>query len=142
MGSADLPLMQGSISHNIRYRKPGISKDDFEKIQESCGLNRMLTELPDGLQTRVLEGGRNLSMGQRQKIAMARAIIGNPLILLLDEIDANLDSEAGKALDRVLDQFKGTVIMVSHQPERISKADVVWEMENGRLVGVKPVQKG
>lgn len=141
IGSSDLPLLRGSISHNIRYRMPHISDDEFIRIQKLCGLQEMLTELPDGLQTRVIEGGKNLSLGQRQRISLARAMIGNPLILLLDEADANLDEAGGRALDQVLQQFPGTIIMVTHQPERIAKADAIWQMENGRLVGVKQEKK-
>ena len=141
MASSDLPLLRGSISYNLRYRWPDAPPEELNRIQTLCGLDRMLAELPDGIQTRVLEGGRNLSLGQRQRVSLARAILGNPLILLLDEVDANLDAESGEILNRVLDNFKGTIIMVTHQAERIALADEIWYMDNGSLVRVEQRRK-
>lgn len=141
MVSSDLPLMRGPISRNLLYRWPAATAKELAEVRTLCGLDNMLAELPEGDRTRVLEGGKNLSLGQRQRISLARAILGKPLILLLDEADANLDTEANQALDRVLEQFSGTVIMVSHQPDRIVRADAIWHMESGRLIRVEQVTK-
>jgi ATP-binding cassette subfamily B protein len=141
VASSDLPLLRGSISHNLRYRMPKIPADEFSRIQELCGLEDVLTVLPEGLETHVIEGGRNLSLGQRQRIILARAVIGNPRVLLLDEIDSNIDEAGGRALDRVLAQFPGTVIIASHHPDRIARADAVWRMDGGSLVGLTQEKK-
>ncbi len=93
----------------------------------------MLAGLPAGMETRITEGGKNLSLGQRQRISLARAIVGHPRILLLDEVDNNLDPRAGAALDRVLSGFDGTVLMVTHRVERLMRADVVWHLRDGEL---------
>ncbi len=95
-----------------------------------------MAELPKGDQTRVSEEGGNLSLGQRQRIALARALLGNPSVLLLDEADVHLDLEAGIALKRILDEYTGTVLWVTHSPDSVAIADVVWRIENGRLVEV------
>jgi ATP-binding cassette subfamily B protein len=137
MDSPDLPLLRGSVAHNLLYRRPDAPKEELGRVQSLCGVDKLLAELPEGERTRILEGGKNLSLGQRQRISLARALLGNPSVLLLDEADANLDEEAGRVLDVVLEEFRGTVIMVSHRPERIAKADVIWRLEEGRLVGVE-----
>jgi ABC-type multidrug transport system fused ATPase/permease subunit len=137
MVSSDLPLMRGSIRRNLRYRWPSSTNDELAAISSLCGLDEMLQKLPEGNRTRVLEGGKNFSLGERQRISLARAILGTPAILLLDEADTNLDSEATLILDRVLKQFEGTVIMVTHNPERIARANSIWYMDKGRIVRVK-----
>ncbi|MBP9871759.1 MAG: ATP-binding cassette domain-containing protein, partial [Nitrosomonas sp.] len=78
----------------------------------------------------------SMSVGQRQRIALARALLGNPALLLLDEVDANLDSEANKVIDRVLAEHQGTVLMVTHHLNHIMAADVIWYLEAGRLLEV------
>jgi ABC-type bacteriocin/lantibiotic exporter with double-glycine peptidase domain len=99
-----------------------------------CGVDEILDGLTGGMDTRLAEGGANLSIGQRQRIALARALVGQPRILLLDEADANLDPKAARALDRVLAEYKGTVLLITHRPDWLDSADVIWHLENGRLV--------
>lgn len=141
MVSSELPLMRGSVRRNLRYRYPKSTPEQLEEISRLCGLDDLLHKLPEGDRTRVMEGGKNFSLGERQKISLARAILGNPAILLLDEADTNLDSEAARVLDRVLQQFKGTIIMVTHLRERIAHADTIWHMEKGRIMRVeKPLK--
>jgi ATP-binding cassette subfamily B protein len=80
-------------------------------------------------------------LGERQRIALARALLGNPSILLLDEVDANLDPRTRKILDRVLRSYRGTVLMVTHQKERVEQADMIWHVAEGRLVETGPPAK-
>jgi ABC-type bacteriocin/lantibiotic exporter with double-glycine peptidase domain len=95
----------------------------------------LLDELPEGADTRVIEGGRNLSAGQRQRIALARALLGDPRVLLLDEADSNLDQRARSLVDRVIQAQRGerTVLVVSHRAEVLRWADVIWRLEGGRI---------
>lgn len=137
MDSPDLPLLRGTVAHNLLYRWPDAPKEEGARVQALCGVDKLLAELPDGRRSRVREGGKNLSLGQRQRISLARALLGDPSVLLLDEADANLDEEASRALDAVLENFRGTVIMVSHRPERIANANVIWRLEEGRLAEVR-----
>ena len=80
------------------------------------------------------EGGLNLSPGQRQRIALARALLGGPSILLLDEADANMDPDSARLIDKVLQSYQGKVLFVSHRPEQIAQAEVIWHVAGGKIV--------
>jgi ABC-type multidrug transport system fused ATPase/permease subunit len=131
----DFPLLRGSVERNLRYRAPDAPAEEVERVRALCGIDALLDELPHGAATQVVEGGRNLSAGQRQRIAFARALLGRPRVLLLDEADANLDAAARELVDRVIRAQRGerTVIVVSHRPEILRWADTVWRMDAGRL---------
>ncbi len=136
--SPDLPLLRGTIERNLRYRKRRATEEELARVCRLCGVDQVVLELPDGLGTRVVDGGANLSLGQRQRIALARALLGKPKILLLDEADANLDQKSKTLLDDILGDFKGTVIMVTHQLERVIKADLIWHLDNGQIIESGP----
>jgi len=131
--SPDLPLLRGSVRKNLLYRRPKASAKEISRVWSLCGIDELLKELPQGEDTRVTEEGNNLSLGQRQKISLARAFLGNPRILLLDEADAHLDTEAGITLNRILQGYKGTTLWVTHNRDRLAQADVVWRIEDGSL---------
>jgi len=130
----DLPLLRGSIARNLSYRWPAASEQALTHARALCGIDEILAELPRGINTRVTEDGANLSLGQRQRIGLARAILGNPRLLLLDEVDANLDHGAALALRRVLSEYPGTVLLVTHRLDWVRLADQVWHIEQGQLV--------
>ena len=134
MAGSDLPLLRGTIDKNLTYRWPDAPLEEIQRVRNLCGIGEVLAELPAGDQTRISEGGAGLSAGQRQRIALARAILGNPPLLLLDEVDANLDAQATAVVDRVLAEYKGTVILITHRAERLAAVDIIWHLENGQLV--------
>ncbi len=136
MVSPDLPLLRGTVKKNLLYRWPEAPAEEINRINTLCGIDEILTELPEGDQTRVTEGGGNLSLGQRQRIALARALLGNPSVLLLDEADVHLDLEAGRALGRILDEYTGTILWVTHNRDHLTDADFIWCIEAGRLIDV------
>lgn len=136
MSTPDLPLLRGTVRKNLRYRKAEDSGRGRRKVWKLCEIDQLLAELPEGEATRVAERGLGLSAGQRQRIQLARALRGNPPILLLDEVDANLDPLATQVVERVLTQYKGTILVVTHRAERLAWVDVVWYLENGRLLEV------
>jgi ABC-type multidrug transport system fused ATPase/permease subunit len=134
MVSPDLPLLRGSVERNLRYRWPRAPREALERVTALCGVDEVVEGLPRGLATRLTDGGVNLSVGQRQRIALARALLGDPDILLLDEPDANLDPASCATLERVLESYRGTVLWVTHRARRLAAADVVWYLESGRLI--------
>jgi ABC-type multidrug transport system fused ATPase/permease subunit len=132
--SPDLPLLRGTISKNLCYRWRSAPDAEVARVRKLCGIDDLLTELPDGENTRISEGGTNLSTGQRQRIALARAILGSPPVLLLDEADANLDPGASAIINEILEDYAGTVLVVTHHLKRALCADVLWYMEAGKLI--------
>ena len=138
MVGAELPLLRGTVEKNLLYRWPDAPLQDIERIWSLCGIDELLAGLPQGLQTRISEGGVGLSVGQRQRIALARALLGNPRLLLLDEADSNLDPQAASVIDRVLASYPGTVLLVTHRLDRMASADAIWHMNAGRLVEQGP----
>ena len=133
MAGPDLPLLRGSVQRNLCYRWRAAPPDEIARVRSLCGVDEVLAQLPDGERTRVSEGGLNLSVGQRQRISLARALLGNPPLLLLDEVDANLDPRSNAIIDRILAQHRGTVLLATHHYEHVMAADMVWYLESGQL---------
>ncbi|HEX4883696.1 MAG TPA: ABC transporter ATP-binding protein, partial [Casimicrobiaceae bacterium] len=134
MVGPDLPLLSGTIEYNLRYRCPDAPAHEVNRIAVLCGVDEIVDALPDGLASRLSEAGANLSTGHRTRIALARALLGRPQLLLLDEVDANLDPRSALIIDRVLDDYGGTVLIVTHRLERITRVDTVWHVAGGTLI--------
>lgn len=139
--SQDLPLLRGTVKHNLRYRNPSASKEEYRRVIRECRVDEILETLPKGELTRVSDAGTNLSQGQRTRIALARALLENPAVLLLDETDANLDPRSAAILDDILKRYTGTVLIVTHRMERVARADWVWMLDGGRLAESGPSQE-
>lgn len=133
MVGGDLPLMRGSLERNLRYRWPEAPADEVARVSDLCRIDEVAAALPAG-RVAIQEGGANLSLGQRQRIALARALLGEPAVLLLDEADVNLDPRSNQVIDDVLRDHHGTVLMVTHKIERVARADAVWLVDEGRLI--------
>ncbi|RNE66454.1 ABC transporter ATP-binding protein [Cryobacterium tepidiphilum] len=132
----DLPLMRGTVRRNITYALPDADDDEVERVVRASGLDDVLAELPDGINTWVTEGGRNLSVSQRQRIALARALMGNPPILVLDEPTDGLDRSGKDAFIALLRRHAGTAVLATHDPQEIALADAVVVMAGGRVTQV------
>ncbi|MBI2779824.1 MAG: ABC transporter ATP-binding protein [Gammaproteobacteria bacterium] len=141
MASPDLPLMRGTIEDNLRYRWQQAPDEEIAKVSAFCALDELIKSLPNGMKTRINDAGVNLSLGQRQRIALARALLGEPAVLLLDEADANLDPQAGAVLRRILEEYRGTILLVTHRLEYAAKANVIWHLQDGRLIDSGPARK-
>jgi len=141
MAAPDLPLLRGTVEKNLNYRFPDAPPEEVERVRSLCGIHQVLAELPKGEETKISEGGAGLSAGQRQRIALARAILGNPPLLLLDEVDANLDAQATAVVDRVLAEHRGTVLLIAHRVERLAAADAIWHLDAGRLIEAGPPEQ-
>jgi ABC-type multidrug transport system fused ATPase/permease subunit len=133
----ELPLMRGTVRRNLTYRNKNASDDELQRVILATGLDTVIDELPNGLETWINEGASNISSGQRQRIAVARAMLGNPPILLLDEPSSNLDPASREAFRHVLARHHGTILLVTHDPIEMSLADQVWHLANGRVEAVE-----
>lgn len=134
MVSGDLPLMRGSVRRNVTYRRPSATEAEIWQVLAACGLGDLVRAMPEGLDTWITEGGRNLSAGERQRLALARAIMGYPRILLLDEPTANLDAQSIASFLDVVGRYPGTVFLATHDPDEAERMDIVWRLEGGHLV--------
>ena len=139
VASVRVPLMRGSIAMNLRYRAPHATDDDVAEVQRLCGLTQVLQRLPRGDQTRLTEGAPELSVGDGQRLLIARAMLGSPALLILDSVDSHLDAETSRRIADALTGYDGIVLMAAVRPEMRDVADVVWRMaDEGLLVEVQP----
>ncbi|WP_157155671.1 ABC transporter ATP-binding protein [Diaminobutyricimonas sp. LJ205] len=134
----DLPLTRGTVRRNLTYAMPDVSDDELQRVLAVTGVDDLLDDLPHGLETWVTEGGRNLSLSQRQRIALGRAIMGSPPILLLDEPTHGLDEKGRDRLLQMLSRHRGTVLLASHDPRELALADTVIVLTDGLVVAEVP----
>jgi ATP-binding cassette subfamily C protein len=129
------------VAANIARFEPDADARDIIQAARDAGAHEMALRLPQGYETRVGEGGAALSSGQRQRLALARALYGQPFITVLDEPNSNLDSEGEDALvDAMLAVRRrgGIVIVVTHRPTALAGVDRVAVMIDGRLQAFGP----
>ena len=130
----DASLMDGTVRENLMYALDAPLSDVslMEKLSEA-GMSELPSELENGLDTQVGEGGSNLSGGQRQRICIARMLLNPPEIILLDEVTSSLDARAEDNADRALHTLlKGrTVIMVTHKIQTVQDADQIILLQDG-----------
>ena len=134
--SQDRPLISGTIRENITYGcTRNITEKELDEVVRQAGLSELIASLPDGLDTRVEANGTNFSGGQRQCIAIARAIMRNPDYLLLDEATSNLDAQSEKQVSEALaNLMKGrTTVMIAHSLSAITHADNIIVLKDGRM---------
>jgi len=128
-------LFSGTIRENIAYGRPGASLKEIQKAAKSANATEFITKLPNGLDTVVGERGMKLSGGQKQRIAIARAILKDAPILILDEATSSLDSKAEHEVQVALEKLmKGrTVLIIAHRLSTISEVDVIVTIKNGEV---------
>jgi len=124
----------GSFRSNILLNLPGASAEEMVAAAEIAGLASDIRRLPMKYETRVAEGGSNLSGGQRQRLAIARAIIPQPSILLLDEASSHLDVASEAQLNANLEQLRCTRVVIAHRLSAVRTADQILVLCNGRAV--------
>jgi len=128
-------LFAGTVRDSIAYARPDASDDEVVAAARATGAHDMITRLPGGYQHEVAERGRNLSAGQRQLIALARAQLADPAILLLDEATAALDLAAEAAVNRAIAELTAarTTIVVAHRLTTAARADRIVVLDQGRI---------
>jgi ABC-type multidrug transport system fused ATPase/permease subunit len=129
-------IFSGTISENIKLSKPDATEEEIRQACESADCLQFILKQKKGFETRIGQGGINLSGGQAQRLAIARALIRKPAILLLDEPSSALDTESESAIMATLYDLKNTmtIILVGHHLKAISKADRLVVVDDGKIV--------
>jgi subfamily B ATP-binding cassette protein MsbA len=128
-------LYEGSIKENILFPRPDASEEELMAAVEGAYVHEFTDRFEDGLETIIGERGVKLSGGQRQRISIARALLANPKIIILDEATSNLDTESETFIQKSLQTLMKdrTTFVIAHRLSTIQKADQILVIENGRI---------
>lgn len=129
-------LFSGTIADNIRFGRPDAPDSVVEEAARLSNAHEFIVALPDGYDTEILEGGVNLSIGQRQLICIARAVLADPRILILDEATSSVDMVTEALIQEALQRLLAgrTAIVIAHRLSTVRKADVICVVQAGRIV--------
>ena len=133
----DVALFDGTVAENICRFDQEATSDAILKAAQIAGVHDIILRLPEGYSTRIGEGGMSLSAGQRQRIGLARAVFGDPFLVVLDEPNANLDADGENALTRaiqILRHNKRIVIVISHRPSALSALNMAMVLYEGKAI--------
>jgi ATP-binding cassette subfamily C protein len=131
----DVALCDGTVAENISRFEASPSPDAVIAAAKAAGVHELILTLPEGYETRIGERGEALSAGHRQRIALARALYGEPFLVILDEPNSNLDTEGDMALSKAIRGVcdrGGIVIVIAHRPSVLATVDLVLALVNGR----------
>jgi len=129
-------LFHDTIRRNLLYGKPGASQDQLEAAARAANIHERIAELPDAYDTVVGERGYKLSGGEKQRLAIARVILKDPSILILDEATSSLDTTSERLVQAALEPLMQgrTTIAIAHRLSTILQADVIFVLDRGRVV--------
>ena len=129
-------LFSGTVADNIRYNNENVTKDDVVAAAKTVGAHGFILSLDDGYDTVLAERGVNLSVGQRQLLSFARAVVGNPRVIILDEATANIDTHTEVLIQQALQKVLAgrTSIVIAHRLSTVRNADNIVVLDQGRLV--------
>ncbi|KMO39113.1 type I secretion protein [Methylobacterium variabile] len=137
----EVELFPGTVAANIARFRPGAEAEGIIAAAKAARVHEMILSLPEGYQTQIGERGALLSAGQRQRLALARALYGDPFLVVLDEPNSNLDQEGEAALTEAIAGVRargGIVVVVAHRPSALAALDQVMVMAHGRVQALGP----
>ncbi|MDB5643593.1 MAG: rhizobiocin secretion protein [Hyphomicrobiales bacterium] len=140
----DIELFEGTIAENIARFRPDASMADVIAAAQDAGVHELILHLDKGYETDIRSGGQPLSAGQRQRIALARALFGNPFLVVLDEPNSNLDSDGEEALTRAIASVRargGIVVVIAHRPSALAAVDMVMVLAKGQAQAFGPKEQ-
>ena len=129
-------LFEDTVENNIRFGRPDASEDEIIAVAKKACCHDFIMTLPDGYQTKIGEGGSSLSGGEKQRISIARAILKDAPIVILDEATASVDPENEQELQKAIRELTKdkTILMIAHRLSTVRTADQIIVLENGRIV--------
>ena len=133
--SQDVFLFHGTVRENIAYGRPGATRDDIIAAARLAEAHEFITRLPQGYETVVGERGQKLSGGQRQRLSIARAVLKDPHILVLDEATSSVDNETEAAIQRSMKEISRgrTTLVIAHRLSTVVQSDQIYVLEKGRV---------
>ncbi|MCV2889623.1 type I secretion system permease/ATPase [Ruegeria aquimaris] len=134
-------LFEGTIAENIARLSGSPDAKKVVEAAKKAAVHDMIVQLPNGYDTRIASGGGRLSGGQMQRIALARALYDDPVIVILDEPNSNLDNEGSQALNQAIRSLKEagkSVLIMAHRPAAIAECDLLLVLDNGQAVAFGP----
>ena len=140
----DVELFDGTVAENISRFAQRLNPIAVVAAASAAGAHEMILRLPDGYETRLGESGAAISAGQRQRIGLARALFGNPFLVVLDEPNSNLDSEGDQALTQAIGNVRargGILVIIAHRPTALAGVDYLLVMAGGRVQAWGPKEE-
>jgi PrtD family type I secretion system ABC transporter len=140
----DVALLEGTVAENICRFDERATSEAILKAARIAGVHDLILRLPQGYATRIGQGGMTLSAGQRQRIGLARAAFGDPFLVVLDEPNANLDTDGENALGQAIETLRGNgsiVIVISHRPSALAVLDMAMVLYEGRAIAFGPSEE-
>ncbi|QRM54609.1 type I secretion system permease/ATPase [Sinorhizobium sp. BG8] len=137
----DVVLFEGTVAENIARMAVNPDAEKVVEAAKKAGAHDMILRLPDGYDTKLSANGGRLSGGQKQRVGLARALYGDPVLVVLDEPNSNLDAEGSMALNMAIRNLKAdgkSVVIMAHRPAAIEECDLILILENGQRLAFGP----